>query len=146
MLLLNQKWFNYYHYYYLHYDYCKPFGAPRRPLVVFGGSRRVIYGAQNRFHEGRKGRTKTLQKMIWALEAVKTSQRHSHYWCYFISNMRSWGNGVWRSSSRQIRKVTRRRVTFSFSLDVSLSALFLFLFLLRLDACLLACVLTFLLA
>ena len=40
----------------------------------------------------------------------------------FISNMRSWGNGVWRSSSRQIRKVTRRRVTFSFSLDVSLSA------------------------
>ena len=60
--------------------------------------------------------------MIWALEAVKTSRRHSHYRCYFISNMRSWGNGVWRSSSRQIRKVTRRRVTFSFSLDVSLSA------------------------
>ena len=60
--------------------------------------------------------------MIWTLEAVKTSRRHSHYRCYFISNMRSWGNGVWRSSSRQIRKVTRRRVTFSFSLDVSLSA------------------------
>ena len=62
------------------------------------------------------GGSKSSSRRPW-----ERSRRHSHYWCSFLSNMRSWGNGVWRSSSRQIRKVTRRRVTFCFSLDVSLS-------------------------